>query len=100
MTDRDTSKARRNREVHGIDFRDAAAVFDDAMLVVPDRRKDRREDRWVAIGRVGPAFLFVAYTIRQGRIRLISARKASSDEKRLWEAAFGRLAPRYIGGDP
>jgi uncharacterized DUF497 family protein len=36
--------------------------------------RDYGEERWVAIGAVGRSILFVVYTMRNGVIRLISAR--------------------------
>jgi len=69
--DWDPAKNRANQRKHGINFEDARAVFDD-----PDHIElfDDREERWVAIGAVGRSILFVVYTMRNGVIRLISAR--------------------------
>ena len=39
------------------------------------------EDRFIAIGMVGGRLLTVAYTERDGRIRIISARKATRREQ-------------------
>jgi uncharacterized protein len=81
----DESKARANLRKHGVDFADAATMFDDhrAVTVAPD---DPKEERYVtigmdALGRV----LVVAYTIRDEHIRIISARRATKRERAGYE---------------
>ena len=81
----DESKARANLRKHGVDFADAATMFDDnrAVTVADD---DLEEERYVtigmdALGRV----LVVAYTIRGERIRIISARRATKRERAEYE---------------
>ena len=80
----DDAKARANLRKHGIDFADAATVFDDeSALTIPDTGFD--EDRYVtmavdALGRI----LVVVYTWRDDRIRIISARKAGPSETRAY----------------
>jgi uncharacterized DUF497 family protein len=47
-----------------------------------DDRKDYGEERFVLIGMAeGNVVLFVAYTEREGRMRIISARRATQDEQ-------------------
>ena len=80
----DDAKAQANLRKHGIDFADAATVFDDeSALTIPDTGFD--EDRYVtmagdALGRI----LVVAYTWRTDRIRIISAREAGPSETRAY----------------
>ena len=80
----DDAKTRANLRKHGIDFADAATVFDDeSALTIPDTGFD--EDRYVtmavdALGRI----LVVVYTWRDDRIRIISARKAGPSETRAY----------------
>ena len=80
----DDVKARANLRKHGIDFADAATVFDDeSALTIPDTGFD--EDRYVtmaadALGRI----LVVVYTWQDDRIRIISARKAGPSETRAY----------------
>ena len=95
MTLWDPAKARANLAKHGIAFRDAKRVFDGPILQLPDRRRDYGEDRFLAIGKDGAACLVVAFTRRGGAVRLISARKASTYEKQVYENALGTLAARY-----
>jgi uncharacterized DUF497 family protein len=48
----------------------------------PDDREDYGEERYVTIGMAeGHVLLFVAYTEREGRIRIISAREVTQHEQ-------------------
>jgi uncharacterized DUF497 family protein len=80
----DGRKAAANRRRHGIDFADAAAVFEDERaLTVPDEITAVDETRMLTLGRDAMArLLVVAYTWRGERIRLISARRATPNERR------------------
>ncbi len=84
----DEEKATANVEKHGIEFEDARLVFRDRRrLVREDKRMDYGEERFQTIGRVAARTLFVVYTKRGRRYRLISARRASREEA---EAYHGR----------
>jgi uncharacterized DUF497 family protein len=81
----DPEKAESNFQKHRIRFFEAASVFiDDALVTVFD--ESTQEDRYIGIGRdyMGRV-LFVVYTARGERIRLISARKAKANEFRQYE---------------
>jgi uncharacterized protein len=74
-------KAAGNLKQHGIRFAEAPTVFeDDAMLTMAD--DEPKEERFVALGlgSMGP-ILVVVYTLRGERVRIISARKASREER-------------------
>ena len=81
----DPDKARANRRKHQIGFNEAARVFlDPNRIETFDGRQAYGEDRWKTVGLVPPALLAVVYTVRgkdEDTIRLISARKADSDEQ-------------------
>lgn len=81
----DQGKAAANLRKHGIDFADAVAVFsDDLAITIPDERFD--EERFVTIGLDGLGnVLVVVYTLRGEAIRIISARKATKQERRQYE---------------
>jgi len=78
-------KATANLSKHGVDFADAVSVFsDDLALTIPDERFD--EERFVTIGLDGfGRVLVVVYTLRGEAIRIISARKATKQERRQYE---------------
>jgi len=60
----------------------AKEVFKDPFAVERlDDREEYDEDRFILIGTVEAAVLTVVYTEREGRIRLISARRASRHEQ-------------------
>jgi hypothetical protein len=83
-------KARQNFAKHGVRFEEAATVFADPIaLGFADMDHSVDEERRILIGSsVRSRLLFVVYceTSRTGdRIRLISARRATRAEKRLYE---------------
>lgn len=46
----DEAKNESNLEKHGLDFEDAAKLFDGPMLVTLDTRRDYGEERWLGLG--------------------------------------------------
>jgi uncharacterized protein len=83
----DPAKAVANVERHGISFEEAVTVFLDPLAKVhhdPDHSES--EPREVLIGHSARhRLLLVAFTDRQGKIRLISARKVTPRERRDYE---------------
>jgi uncharacterized DUF497 family protein len=79
----DNAKAKANFQRHGVSFDLAATVFRDPFAIERlDDRERHGEERFVIIGVVeGKVLLFVAYTERQERIRIISARRATQYEQ-------------------
>jgi uncharacterized DUF497 family protein len=85
----DPEKARTNVAKHGVRFELAQRVWDDPLhMIIPDRIEDG-EERWRAIGMVGPVAVLVvvhAYRGDDGEvIRIIGARKATPHERRRYE---------------
>jgi len=80
----DEEKNQINLRKHGIDFSDAAQIFfDENRIERPDLLHSEDEDRWQVIGMVED-ILFVVYTEREDRTRIISARKAKPKERRIY----------------
>ena len=80
----DEEKNAANLRKHGITFEDAVAVFDDENRIEwYDAAHSETEDRYNTIGWVR-GVLFVVYTERRERIRMISARKATPQERSLY----------------
>jgi uncharacterized DUF497 family protein len=71
---------------HGIDFTTASLIWRDSVFERIDDRRDYGEVRYQAFGVLDQHILTVAFTWRSANRRLISARKANSREKRLYEA--------------
>jgi uncharacterized DUF497 family protein len=83
--DWDPAKAQANLRKHGVPFHKACQVFKDAeRLEQLDFSGDHTEERWDVLGRVEQTILFVVYTQRGQRIRLISARRATRNEQRSY----------------
>lgn len=86
----DEARNRQNPAKHGINFETATLVFEDPyVLSDPDRVVDD-EERWQIIGSIGVLIVLVPHLWwdEDGEevIRLISARKASSAERKSYEA--------------
>ena len=81
----DPNKAKSNLKKHGINFADAAGVFEDENAVTIEDEHES-ESRFVTIGRdFLRRILVVVYTFRGVIIRIISARKATMREKKIYE---------------
>lgn len=81
----DDRKAAQNVAKHGVPFEYAARVFlDTHRLDSEDTRRDYREERRIAMGKIEGRLFVVAYTPRGEVIRLISARKANEREQRQY----------------
>lgn len=83
----DPAKAASNLRKHGVSFAHAEQALRDPFAVTIDDPDTHDEVRFVtlgmdALGRV----LVVVHTIRDERIRVISARKASPNEARQYHA--------------
>ena len=75
-------KAATNFASHGVPFEHARLVFKDVGTVAEhDDRFDYGEDRFSIIGMVDGTLLYVAYTERGERIRIIMARRATRHEQ-------------------
>lgn len=80
----DEDKNQKNLEKHGISFETAMLVFnDDYRLEVYDIEHSQTEDRYNTIGLVHDV-LFVVYTERKEKLRIISARLATAQERSIY----------------
>ena len=81
----DEAKATINLKKHGVSFLTAAAIFLRERLERIDDREEYGELRWIALGRADGAVYRVVYTWRgENLVRLISAQKASNDEREIY----------------
>jgi uncharacterized protein len=90
--DWDEEKRQRNLAERGVDFADAAVIFEGDVLEAKDRRNRYGEVRYRALGRVGDDYFLVVYTWRGGNRRIISAWKVGSDGRRRYQAILSRRA--------
>lgn len=78
----DDTKAATNFVDHGVSFERACLVFSDPFAVGEiDDREDYGEERFTVVGMVEGVLIFVAYTERGTRLRIISARRAVKHEQ-------------------
>ena len=85
----DNEKNKINIRKHGIDFVDVTGMFDYPMLTGIDTSQVYGEDRWLGIGLLNPLIAVVVFVERHGDvIRIISARKATKREGRMYEASI------------
>lgn len=75
-----------NFEKHGIYFDDVLSVFDDPLFfeIHDEKHSSIDEDRFLGFGRINDMLIITTCFTERERIRLISARKATSSERRLY----------------
>ena len=87
----DPQKAVRNLNDHNVSFTEAATVFHDVLSITfPDPDHSIGEDRYIIIGTSHRGrLLFVSHAERgEDRIRIISARKATRNERKFYEETY------------
>jgi uncharacterized DUF497 family protein len=87
----DPGKRAANLKKHGLDFRDAAAVFSGPLLV--KSATSGGEARFLAVGVLAGREVAVIYTMRRDRYRIISMRRARDGERKAYREAL-RAAQR------
>jgi uncharacterized DUF497 family protein len=90
----DKAKNQTNKTKHAIDFETAQLIFDDPFCITFVERVADGEVRWQAIGSIEKIIvLVVAHTYREENseevIRIISARRATPKERKLYDQAIG-----------
>ena len=81
----DSVKAKLNSLKHGVLFSDLEPVFYDPNALSFEDKESRGEARYIVIGLDSLSRLIVVYTYRDNIIRVISARKASKSEQKVYE---------------
>ncbi|HXU33178.1 MAG TPA: BrnT family toxin [Thermoanaerobaculia bacterium] len=84
----DPSKAAANLRKHDVSFEEAAGAFDDDLSATfPDPDHSFGEARFITYGLGADGkLLVVSYTEREGTIRIVSAREATTKERKRYEA--------------
>ena len=81
----DAAKSESNRTKHGIDFVEAQGLWSDPMLLeIPAKTDD--EPRYLVIGSVDGKHWSAVITCRGANVRLISVRRAGTEEVALYES--------------
>ena len=83
----DPEKAEINVRKHDVSFAHASTMFGDPLsLTFHDPDHSDEEDRYITIGSsADDVLLIVSHNDREKRIRIISARKATRRERRIYE---------------
>ena len=83
--DYDPAKSAANKAKHGIDFKEAQALWtDENLIIAPTNNAD--EKRYVAVGKIAGKHWAAVWTERGEEIRLISVRRARMKEVERYES--------------
>jgi len=84
----DPAKAQENLLNHGVSFEEATTVFGDALAgTIPDPDHSEGEARFVTIGwTANGRLIVVSHSEESDTIRIISAREATSHERKQYES--------------
>lgn len=80
----DETKRQANLVKHGLDFADAEKVFAGPMVLFEDTRADYGEQRMIGVGLLDFLVVLIVHVEGDEEIRIISMRKADSDETDLY----------------
>lgn len=84
----DEGNIEKNERKHGVSNKEAEEVFvHRPLLIIDDRMHSGDEKRFQAFGTNGQKLLFLVFTIRKLKIRIISARLMDTQERRVYKKA-------------
>jgi uncharacterized DUF497 family protein len=85
--DWDEGNKQKNWEKHRVDYKECEETFfNKPLLISEDTKHSSREKRYYLLGRSDTGrTLFLVFTIRNNRIRIISARDQSKKERKIYE---------------
>ncbi|MDR1489187.1 MAG: BrnT family toxin [Desulfovibrio sp.] len=89
----DEAKRVGNLAKHGLDLAVSRELFADYFMERLDTRKDYGEDRWIALGMIRGQVVVLVYTERNDKLRPISLRKATVQERSIYE----QTRQKYVG---
>lgn len=81
----DKNKNKTNYEKHGLDFEDAALVFEGPTLTFEDDRNDMEKKRYITLGELEKRTVIIVHTFRNLNICIISMRKANERETQIYQ---------------
>ena len=83
----DAGNQGKNLKKHDVNDEECEEIFfDEHKKILKDTLHSETEDRFILIGKtVAGRVLFVAYTLRTNKIRIISARNCNKKEQKLYE---------------
>lgn len=85
--DCDSGNLEKNWLKHGVSPLECEQIFFNQPLIAPDVKHSQSEERFFALGRSDlDRYLFISFTIRGQKIRIISARDMSRKERKVYGA--------------
>ena len=90
----DEAKRQSNIDEHGIDFADAAKVFEGFVITHQDTRADYGESRYVTTGLLEGREVTIVHTTRDNNIRIISMRRARVAERKIYHEEAEKIGYR------
>jgi uncharacterized DUF497 family protein len=85
--DWDSGNLEKNWLKHGVSPLECEQVFFNQPLIAPDVKHSQSEERFFALGRSDlDRYLFLSFTMRGQKIRIISARDMSRKERKIYGA--------------
>jgi len=85
----DEAKRQRTLEKRGVDFADAANVFEQPNFTQEDDRYDYPETRYQTYGLIEGRMVMFAWTPTVDGIRVISMRKCNEREQKIFNTRLG-----------
>jgi len=83
--DWDAGNVSKNERKHGVECEEAESVFAAARVLPDEAHSTDKEPRWHAFGRSKhERALSVSFTVRTGKIRVISARRMNQRERKIY----------------
>lgn len=80
----DLNKSENNLKKHGISFEEAKHLW--LVPAVEVEAKTEDEPRFIRIGKLNGKFYSCIFTVRKGRVRIISVRRSRREEQKIyWE---------------
>ena len=80
----DENKRKANIMKHGLDFANDQTVFAGPTFTIPDSRFDYGEERFVTIGLLNADAAVIVHTETATEIRIISMRKGTANEQKIF----------------
>ena len=80
----DKAKHAKTLRERGIGFDDGARIFEGAVMIWQDARRNYGEERFRAVGDSEGDILHVVFTWRGDAVRIISVRRANRKETEAW----------------
>ena len=78
------TKRKANLKKHGLDFAAAERMFSGPMVLIEDKRRHYGEQRMIGVGLLEVMVVVVVHVESDDQIRVVSMRKADSDETDLY----------------